>query len=149
MYRFSPVYNGPSVVIRSSVCAVVAHFLYTFNDLLILYFTKNWCILMYNTRYYTWRQNFYNKIVQTFSATNSAKKCTITCCTFDKAICVYQTSGMSLLIASILNGGCKLYFSSVRQNQNTQKIQVFNKFYCATRCALCCSVLYSVVNFVV
>ena len=103
---------------------------------------------MYNTRYYTWRQNFYNKIVQTFSATNSAKKCTITCCTFDKAICVYQTSGMSLLTASILNGGCKLYFSSVWQNQNTQKIQVFNKFYCATRCALCCSVLYSVVNFV-
>ena len=35
----SPVYNGPSVAIRPSFCAVFAIFLYTLNDLVVLYFT--------------------------------------------------------------------------------------------------------------
>ena len=55
----------------------------------------------------------------------------------------------SLLIAWIVNWGCKLYFLLVWQNQNTKEIQFFNKCYCATRCALRCAVLCSVIKFVV
>ena len=34
---WKPVYNGPSVALRSFVCAVAALFLSTFNDLVVLY----------------------------------------------------------------------------------------------------------------
>ena len=33
------VYQGPFVAIRPTVCAVAALFLYTLNDLVVLYFT--------------------------------------------------------------------------------------------------------------
>ena len=48
--------------------------------------------------------------MQTLSATKSAQ---LLCYTFDEAICVYQVSGVSLLIAWILNWGCKLCFFPV------------------------------------
>ena len=66
---------------------------------------------MYNTRYYTLRQKVmekYNKILskmckdlvqQIVHQKIANKNCTITICTFDKAICIYQVIGMSLLIA--------------------------------------------------
>ena len=57
---FLPLHTGPYVTIRPSDCAVVAFFLYTLNNLEFLYFTYNWCVLTYNTRYYTWGKN--NKI---------------------------------------------------------------------------------------
>ena len=58
-------------------------------------------------------QNF-KKNVQEFSAAKSAtKSAQWLCCTFDKAICVYQVSGNSLLIFWILYWGCKLYLSPI------------------------------------
>ena len=42
------------------------HFFFiVLNELIVLYFTQNWCILKYNTQEYAWKQNFiqrYNKI---------------------------------------------------------------------------------------
>ena len=39
------VYDDLSVTIRPSVCALVALFLYTLSDLVVLYVTSNWWIL--------------------------------------------------------------------------------------------------------
>ena len=58
-------------------------------------------------------QNF-KKNVQEFSAAKRAtKSAQWLCCTFDKAICIYQVSGNSLLTLWILYWGCKLYFSPI------------------------------------
>ena len=63
VYSFLPVYNGPSVAIRPSVCALVVLFLYTLKWLSSSLFYIELMFLIYNTRYQ--RQNFmekYNKI---------------------------------------------------------------------------------------
>ena len=62
-------------------------------------------------------QNF-KKNVQEFSAAKRATKSATKsaqwlCCTFDKAICVYQVSGNSLLIFWILYWGYKLYLPPI------------------------------------
>ena len=67
----------------------------------------------------------YNKMHKYLNTTKTTikntKKCTKFCLTFDKAICVCQVSGMSLLITWILKWGCKIYFLSDQQGQKTKK----------------------------
>ena len=57
-HQFRPVYNGPSVTIRPSICALVVLFLYTLKRLssTFLHIAD-----VFNVQYYTWRQNFMEK----------------------------------------------------------------------------------------
>ena len=56
------------------------------------------------------------------------KKCTIFMFHFLESD-LYLKSGISLLVALILDRGHKLYYSLVKRKQNTKKKQSFHKFY--------------------
>ena len=96
---------------------------------------------MCNTWYYTWRQHVkcnkisikvYKNLVQQKVQQN------------------VHNNYVALLIQQFgFNKLVELYFPPTQQNQNTKKIQFFNKFYCATRFAFRCAALCSVMNFAV
>ena len=45
------------------------------------------------------------------------------CCLFERAICINQVSGISLLIASKINLGCKFNFSLYSKAETERKIR--------------------------
>ena len=122
------------ITVRSSLCGrpfvLLFHFFYIlYNDLVVLYFKKSWCILIYHKWYFTCRSNFL-KTNNKCTNNKSNKKFTIIMLQIWKVICLYQINGIFRLL-------CK---TKTKKND-------FNEFFCATCCALRCATLCSMVNF--